>query len=126
MIMLTVNEVIILHEKLISKTGGLNGIRDVSMLESAVLSCFQTFDEEELYPEIVDKAARMAFGICKNHPFIDGNKRTAILSMITILYTNGIKILYSQQELIQLGLGIADGSINYENIVAWVKKHIIS
>ncbi|MDY3927880.1 MAG: type II toxin-antitoxin system death-on-curing family toxin [Clostridia bacterium] len=126
MILLTVNEVIILHEKLISKTGGLNGIRDVSMLESAVLSCFQTFDEEELYPEIVDKAARMAFGICKNHPFIDGNKRTAILSMITILYTNGIKILYSQQELIQLGLGIADGSINYENIVEWVKKHIIS
>ena len=64
MIILTLDEVIRLHKKLIAKTGGLDGIRDIETLESAVLNCFQTFGEEELYPEVIEKAARMAFGIC--------------------------------------------------------------
>ena len=94
------------------------------MLESAVLNCFQTFGEKELYPGAIEKAARMAFGICRNHPFVDGNKRTAILAMLAILRVNQVFLEYSQEELIQLGLSIADGRMSYENIVRWIKEHL--
>ena len=124
MIILTSGEVIKLHEKLITATGGSPGIRDIGLLESAVLGCYQTFGGQDLYPTVVEKAARMAYAVCKNHPFIDGNKRTAIASMLVILCMNDIFLLYDQKELVTLGLGIADGSIDYEDIVAWIKTHI--
>ena len=123
MTVLTVSEVLLLHEKLIAKTGGLSGIRDMGMLESAVLNCSQTFDGEELYPTTIEKAARMAFGICKNHPFIDGNKRVAILSMLMMLRINGVTICYTQKELIGLGLGIAEGAIDDNGILDWINQH---
>jgi len=123
MIILTVAEVAELHEKLIAATGGSPGVRDASLLESAVLGCYQTFADEDLYPSITEKAARMAFAVCKNHPFIDGNKRAAVTSMLVILRMNGVMPSYTQQELIELGLGIADGSIDYENIVEWIDSH---
>ena len=124
MIILTADEVITLHQRLIMKTGGLDGVRDVGLLESAVWNCFQTFDEEELYPGVIEKAARMAFGICQNHPFIDGNKRTAVLAMLTILRVNQVSLRYTQEELIRLGLSVADGTMNYEAIVSWIQEHL--
>lgn len=124
MIILTADEVITLHQRLILKTGGLDGIREVGLLESAVWNCFQTFDEEELYPGVIEKSARMAFGICQNHPFIDGNKRTAVLAMLTILRVNQISLRYTQEELITLGLSVADGTMNYEAIVSWIHEHL--
>ena len=123
MIILTPDEVIELHEKLIIATGGSPGIRDIGLLESAVLGCYQAFDGEDLYPTVIEKAARIAYAVCKNHPFLDGNKRTAVASMLVILRINDIFLLYSQQELIMLGLGIADGSIAYEDIVVWINAH---
>ena len=123
MIILTVLEVAELHEKLITATGGSAGTRDAGLLESAVLGCYQTFGGEDLYPSAVEKAARMAFAICKNHPFIDGNKRTAVASMFVVLRMNGIRLSYTQHELVGLGLGIADGSIGYESIVVWINTH---
>ena len=125
MIVLTKEEILQLHNKLLAKTGGLSGIRDMGMLESAVLNCMQTFDETELYPTTIEKSAQTAFSICKNHPFNDGNKRTAILTMLVMLRLNHINLAYAQEELIHLGLGIADGSIDYEQIVEWIKHHII-
>ena len=77
MILLTVAEIIKIHEKLIAATGGSPGIRDAGLLESAVLGCYQSFGGIDLYPTIINKSARMAFAICKNHPFVDGNKRVA-------------------------------------------------
>ena len=120
---LTATETLEMHRKLIEKTGGLDGVRDMGMLEMSVLSCAQTFGEEELYPSIVEKAARVAFSICKNHPFVDGNKRTAILAMLTVLRINQVELNYTQTELISLGLGIADGTIGYQDIVLWIKAH---
>jgi len=124
MIILTSDEVIILHEKLITATGGSSGIRDVGLLESAVLGCYQTFDGQDLYPTVVEKAAQVAYAICKNHPFIDGNKRTAVTAMLVILRMNDISLLYAQQELVTLGIGIAVGSIDYEGIIIWINAHI--
>lgn len=123
MIILTKEEVLRLHEILLDKTGGLPGVRDIGMLELAVLNCMQTFDGKELYATVIEKSARTAFSLCKNHPFNDGNKRTAILTMLVMLRLNDINLKYSQEELINLGLGIADGSIGYENIVEWIQQH---
>jgi death-on-curing protein len=125
MIVLTTNEVIELHERLITTTGGSAGLRDSGLLESAVQGCYQSFDGDDLYPTTVEKAARMAYSICKNHPFIDGNKRVAVTSMLVLLHMNDIFLRYKQQELVSLGLGIADGSVDYEEVVEWIKTHII-
>lgn len=75
MIQLTVDEIIILHNKLLKKTGGFPGIRDIGLLESAVYSCLQSFGEDEVYPTPAERSARLAFAITQNHPFYDGNKR---------------------------------------------------
>ncbi|MDR2571608.1 MAG: type II toxin-antitoxin system death-on-curing family toxin [Oscillospiraceae bacterium] len=124
MIILTVPEVTEIHEKLIVATGGFHGISDARLLESAVLGCYQSFGDTELYPGIIGKAGRMAYAVCKNHPFFDGNKRAAITSMLIMLRLNDIVPSYTQQELIDLGLGIADGSIDYSKIVDWLNIHI--
>jgi len=125
MILLAVDEVVELHEKLIVATGGSSGLRDKNLLESAVLGCSQSFGGEELYPTIVEKAARIAFAICNNHPFIDGNKRVAVTALLVILRMNDISLKFTQQELVTLGLRIADSSIDYESVVNWVRAHIV-
>ena len=68
----------------------------------------------------------MAYAVCKNHPFIDGNKRVAVASMLVILRMNDITLQYTQSELVDLGLGIAENSIDYDDIVAWVNVHLKS
>ena len=124
MIILTIEEIITLHSKLITATGGSEGLRDKGLLESAVLNCYQSFANEVLYPSIIEKAARLAFGICSNHPFIDGNKRTAITVMLVVLRLNDITLSFTQDELIVLGLGLAEGSIDYESVVNWIQAHL--
>ena len=123
MIILTVDEIVILHEKLIAATGGAHGIRDRELLESAVLGCYQSFGGEDLYPSVVEKAARMAFAICKNHPFIDGNKRSAVTAMLVMLRLNDIPMSFSQQELVKFGLGIANSDIDYDEIIRWINTN---
>lgn len=123
MILLTVDEVIGLHEKMIAATGGSSGIRDKGLLESAIYSAISSYGDTEVYQTIQEKSARLAFSIIKNHSFIDGNKRTGIFVMLLTLQLNSVSIEYSQQELVELGLGIADGNINFESILAWIKMH---
>ena len=124
MITLTVSEVISLHDKLLTATGGSAGLRDIGLLESAVLGCYQTFDDVELYPTIIEKAARMAYAVSNNHPFVDGNKRVAVTAMLVMLRLNKVELAYTQDELIALGLGVADGSVDYEEIVSWINEHL--
>ncbi len=123
MILLTVSEITSLHSLLISKTGGLDGLRDLGLLESAVFSAVASFDNIERYPTIEEKSARLAFSLVNNHAFVDGNKRIGILVMLTTLKLNNIHITYTQAELIALGLSIADGSANYEHIHNWIISH---
>jgi death-on-curing protein len=123
MIFLTVEEVINLHKKIIKATGGHDGLRDRGLLESGIYGAFSSYYDIERYPRIEEKAARYAFGLIKNHAFIDGNKRIGILSMLMILTLNEIKINYTQQELINLGLSIADGSVGYDDILSWIMQH---
>lgn len=118
MIILTKEQIISIHSILINQTGGLDGVRDYNLLESALKAPFQTFDGEELYPTIQKKAACICFALIKNHSFIDGNKRIGILAMMTFLKLNGMSIDCSDEELIHLGL--ASTEINYKDLLMWV------
>ena len=123
MIFLTVEDIIVLHKKLIQVTGGLDGLRDKGLLESAVNSAFASFDDVERYPSIEEKAARYAFSITNNHAFVDGNKRIGVFVMLMTLSLNDVEIHYTQPELIKLGLVIADGSVGYDYILRWIYEH---
>lgn len=123
MITLTVSEILRLHQKLLDATGGLSGTRDLGLLESAVYSANQAFGEEEAYPTVEQRAARLAYAITQNHPFMDGNKRIGMLVMLMTLRLNHVQIRYTQSELIQLGLSVADSSFRYEDILAWINEH---
>ena len=123
MITLTVSEILRLHQKLLDATGGLSGTRDLGLLESAVYSANQVVGEEEAYPTVAQRAARLASAITQNQPFVDGNKRIGMLVMLMTLRLNHVQIQYTQAELIQLGLSVADNSYRYEDILAWINNH---
>lgn len=124
MILLTVDEIIMLHEKLLAATGGLPGLRDRGLLESAVFSVNASFEEVEQYPTVEEKAARLAYALISNHAFADGNKRVGVLAMLMTLRLNGVALRYTQQELIDLGLAAASGRVGYDKILGWVLRHI--
>lgn len=123
MIFLTVEEIIDLHKKLIQTSGGLDGLRDKGLLESAVNGVFASFDDIERYPSIKEKAARYAYALTNNHAFVDGNKRIGVFVMLMTLTLNDVKIHYTQQELVTLGLSIANGSTGYDDILRWIQTH---
>lgn len=123
MILLNIEQIKHLHSKLIQATGGIDGIRDENLLESALAAPFQSFGGEELYPSISQKAARLCYGLIKNHIFLDGNKRIGIYVMLVFLEMNGTAVECSDEELVALGLGIAAGEFGYEDIVSWIVRH---
>ena len=84
---------------------------------------FQTFDGADLYPTLIEKAAHLTYSLIKNHPFLDGNKRTGITVMIIFLRANGIEISCTNEELITLGWGLADGSITKAELTEWIISH---
>ena len=118
-------KIIILHSQIINATGGSDGIKDENMLESAINAPFQTFAGEDFFPTIYQKAARLGFGIVSNHPFVDGNKRTAAHAMVTFLETNDIEIRYTNDELSEIFLAIADDKARYEDLLSWIIEHVI-
>ena len=117
------DKVLLLQQLIIESSGGTNGVRDFALLESALNSCFQTFDGIELYPTKEEKGARLGFTLVSNHAFVDGNKRIGLLVMLSFLEVNGIKLKYTDDELVELGLGLASGNIKYENLLNWINNH---
>ena len=123
MIVMTSNKILQLHKFLMQETGGLDGLRDAALLESAVQSPLATFDGQELYPRIKEKAAKLGYTLVKNHAFIDGNKRIGVYCMLIFLDVNGVEMICSDDDLIALGLGLADGSFRYESVLDWIEQH---
>ena len=117
---LTAEHIKKLHSLLLEETGGLDGIRDERLLDSAVHVPFQTFDGRYLYATMEQKAARLGHSLIQNHAFIDGNKRIGILAMLTFLELNGFPIDATDDELIAIGLGVADGSMTYDDLLEWI------
>ena len=120
---ITKEQVLLLHQLLIKYTGGAGGVRDEGLLDSALATPFMSFDSVSLYPTIESKAARLAFGLVKNHPFIDGNKRIGILAMLSFLEANGMKIICTDEELVALGLGLADGRADEKTMLTFIVEH---
>ena len=123
MIILSKEQILRLHSQLISETGGTDGLRDEGMLESALTAPFQVFDETEVYPSIQQKAARLGFGLVKNHAFVDGNKRIGAHVMLVFLALNHIELDYTQRELSVTILKVADGSYTFDDLLKWILEH---
>jgi len=123
MIKLDTTHVLYLHNIMCKSTGGPSKLRDSGALESAVYHAYASFEGKDFYPTIEEKAARQAYGIIRNHPFLDGNKRTGLFVMLVFLELNNIKLYFSQSELVELGMGIAEGKTDSEQITKWIIKH---
>ncbi len=122
---ISLSDIIIFHEKIVKATGGSNGVRDFRLIESALFSAFITFDGKDLYKNTEDKISAITFSLIKNHGFVDGNKRIGVAVMLLLLNLNNINISYSQEELVKLGLEIADGTIEIKEIKKWIINHRI-
>lgn len=125
MILLTTGEIVDLHSKIIFRTGGSDGLRDMNLLESAVYSATASFGDVENYKTAEEKAARLMFTLVSNHAFVDGNKRIGVFIMLMTLKLNNVEIKYSQAELISLGLSVAAGQTDYSGILNWINSHKI-
>lgn len=121
---LTKKQIITLHEMLISESGGSPEIRDEGLLDSAINAPFQSFGGSELYPTLLEKAARLGFGLIKNHPFVDGNKRIGTHTMLVFLELNHQELEYADEELIELILGIAASKYDEKHLLLWLQQHL--
>lgn len=113
----------LLHQLMSEATGGSVGVRDEGLLDSAAEGAFATFDGVELYPSKEEKAAKLGYSLVSNHAFVDGNKRIGVYVMISFLELNGIHIESSDEDVIALGLGVADGSMSQDDVLKWINDH---
>ena len=120
---LTLDEVLSLHEEQIHAFGGSSGVRDLGLLDSALGSVSATFGGEFLHASIFEMAAAYLFGICKNHPFIDGNKRTATAAALVFLEMNGIDIDANERDFYNLVIGVAEGRVTKSEIAVFLQKN---
>ena len=125
MIRLSKSQILLIHDQLLSETGGSSGLRDEGMLDSALNAPFQTFGGEDVYPSLQQKAARLCFGLVKDHPLVDGNKRIGAHVMLVFLSLNGIELQHSQAELSDVILQLAAGEIESEDLLHWILSHQI-
>lgn len=124
MICLKREEILLIHEKLIERYGGSFGIRDENLLDSALNIPFQTFGGVEFYPTILEKAVRLCFGLVKNHPFVDGNKRIGTMTLLSTLDLNNISIRTNNAELVEVILSLSSGEIDYDYLLRWVQERV--
>ena len=122
--MIKVELVITVHELLIEKYGGIQGIRDSKGLDSAIIRPFMTFDQQELYPTPVSKAAALIESLICNHPFLDGNKRIGYVMMRFFLLKNKLDIKATQSEKYDFVIKIANGQIQFDQILAWIEENV--
>lgn len=121
---LTLEQLLELHTLVVEATGGSTGLRDLGRLEAAIATQTQNVFGEELYPEIVDKAAALIRSIIADHPFVDGNKRTAMLTGLTLLELQGISFVAKSGEIEDFAVDIATRHIDIPQISNWLQAHI--
>lgn len=120
---LSKRQILMLHQQLVEQTGGSDGIRDEGLLDSALSAPFQSFDNTDVYPSLQQKAARLCFGLVKNHPFVDGNKRIGAHAMLVFLAVNGVELTYTQTELSDIILQVAASEKEYPDLLDWLIRH---
>ena len=123
MIGLSKEQILAMHKQLIEASGGIDGMRDEGLLESALAAPFAAFGDEQFFPTIEEKAARLAIGLVTNHAMLDGNKRLGAHAMLVFLALNGIRLEYAQEELSEIFLKIASGGCDYPGLLDWIRNH---
>ena len=121
--MILLEDILSLHDMSIRDYGGMQGIRDIGLLESAIARPFQTFDGKDLYFTSIEKAAALSESLIINHPFLDGNKRTGLLGMLTILLEYKLEVNVSEGELYNLIIQSSTGETKFDEIVAWLNNN---
>jgi len=121
-----IDNVILFHAKIAEQTGGDKKVRDASLIEAAIKRAFATFGSNDLYPSLEDKIAAISHGLIRNHGFMDGNKRIGVCMMLLLAEMNGIKLRYTQAELVDLGLGTAEGRYDERYSREWICRHEIT
>jgi death on curing protein len=124
MVWVSLDAVLLFHNEQLAEHGGPAGIRDANLLESALARPQQLEACSNPSPNIAELAAAYAFGIAKNHPFLDGNKRTSLVVTGTLLRLNGYSITADDLELLKIWLGLADGSMSESECAAWLRTNI--
>ena len=123
MIKFSKEKVLLLHQLIAEETGGSVGVRDEGLLESALETAFSSFGGQEFDPTKEEKGARLGYNLISNPAFVDGNKRIGVYVMLTFLEVNGIRLDCTNADVVKIGLGVADGSMDYEDLLAWVREH---
>ena len=121
---ITIGEVLGIYQRVMQETGGLMGIRDLGALESAIAQPYMTFDGNELYPSLAEKAAALGFSLIQNHPFADGNKRTGHAVMESLLALNDYEIKASTDEQVEVILSLASSKLSRDEFTKWLSGHI--
>ena len=125
MIKFSKEKVLLLHKLIAQETGGSIGVRDEALLDSALENVFAGFGGQEFYPTKEEKAARLGYTLISNHAFVDGNKRIGMYVMLTFLEVNGIRIECTNEEVVEVGLAVASGTMDYDALLEWVRDHRI-
>lgn len=123
MIKFSKDKVLLLHKLIAQETGGSIGVRDEALLDSALENAFSGFGGQEFYPSKEEKGARLGYTLISNHAFVDGNKRIGMYVMLTFLEVNGIRLDCTNDEIVEVGLAVAGGTMGYEALLNWVKAH---
>ena len=123
---LTLNEVLEVHRQVMAQSGGAEGLLHLPALESALAQPQMTFGGEDLYPTLVDKAAALGYALIKNHPFLDGNKRTGHAAMEVFLVLDGYEIRAAVDEQEHVMLQVAASEIEREEFTTWLRTHVVA
>lgn len=124
MIYIHKHQIIKIHHQIIKEFGGISGIRDESMLDSALANPLQTFAGQDLYPDITEKIIKLGYSIIKNHPFLDGNKRTGLHSMLILFSLNGFKFQCSYETLTNSIMNVANGRLSFQEFLYQFKNFL--
>lgn len=114
-----------LRSKVVARSGRSDGVRDIGLIESAIMRASAGYGDYEVYPTAIQKAAAVCCGLVGNHGFVDGNKRIGVAAMLLILQKNYVTLRFTQYELIQLGLNLAQGLVSVEDCIQWIEQHKI-
>ena len=118
-----IDEVLAIRERILSESGGRRGVLDFTLLHSAVERPKATFGGVDLYPTLFEKAAALIHSLIQNHPFNDGNKRTALAATVRFLYINGYILDHPVDEIVQFTLKIQNKKYTFQQIANWLEKH---
>jgi len=123
--MIGLEEALAIHSELIQETGGADGLRDQGGLEAALARPYATFAGEDLYPDPMDKAAAILESVIKNHPFVDGNKRSGYMLGRLVLITYGLDLVADDDQEYDMVIRVATGQLDVDGIKAWMQERVV-